>query len=255
MFVLQAESEPAVALKSIMLNLNLGKPPDNIAPGLLFDKINQRVAEAVKRNGAVAKPLFRPTKPLTAEQWAKIEELNHELNAEYDLRRDMLITRLDVTVQSFHWSGNIKGKEDKMAENYSNKRKELDYLKHAGKTTDIAELLASREDIAIIDKTSSAGVRANTQSDIQRHVIGRVPDRGGRAREHAPPPPEMPFFKQRTGGPGGGGFGQKPQQQRNQHNNSQRNQSNNQQNQSYNNHGNSRVQGGWNQPGRNIFII
>lgn len=175
-----------------MLNLNLGKPPENISAKTLFDKILPRVDEAIKKNGnQVPKALFSPAKPLTRDQWCKLEQIQKELDTEYDLRREMLITRLDVTVQSFQWSDNIKGKEDSIAQRYTNKRKELDYLKHGGKTTDLVELLTAREDIAIIDKTSSANVRENTQTDIQKHVIGRVPDRGGRAREHAPPPPEM----------------------------------------------------------------
>lgn len=63
-----------------------------------------------------------------------------------------------------------------------------------------------RDSLAIIEKTSSANVRKNTKSKIQRHIIGRVPDRGGRAYEHAPPPPEMPSWQQkRASGPMGGG--------------------------------------------------
>lgn len=40
--------------------------------------------------------------------------------------------------------------------------------------------------------------------------IGRVPDRGGRPSEQAPPPPEMPSWQQRTGPQHGqqGGSGQ-----------------------------------------------
>lgn len=73
-------------------------------------------------------------------------------------------------------------------------------------STDLIALLAARESMAIIEKTSSANVRKNTQTDIQKHVMGRVPDRGGRAYEHAPPPPEMPSWQQRSGvGKGGGG--------------------------------------------------
>lgn len=252
----------------MMQNLNLGKPPDNISPKNLFDKILPRVDEAIKKNCPVPRALFNPTKQLTKEQWSKLAKLQQELDAEYDLRRDMLITRLDVTVQSFHWSENIQGKEDKVAEQYSGKRNELDYLKHGGKTTDVVELLAAREDIAIIDKTSSANVRQNTQTDIQKHVIGRVPDRGGRAREHAPPPPEMPSWQQNRnpgggnqgrggggnrGNRGNGGFNQAPQQQRNFSQNSYQQQPSGQHNQSYNNRGNSRVQGGWSQSGNFFF--
>lgn len=38
----------------------------------------------------------------------------------------------------------------------------------------LADLLAAREDLAIVEKTSSASVRKNTKSDINRVIIGRV---------------------------------------------------------------------------------
>ena len=43
-------------------------------------------------------------------------------------------------------------------------------------------------------------MRENTVSDINKVMIGHVPDRGGRPNETRPPP-EMPSFKQRTEAP------------------------------------------------------
>ena len=56
----------------------------------------------------------------------------------------------------------------------------------------VAHLLAAREDLAILEKTSNASVRKNTRSDVNKVIIGAVPDRGGRPYEQEPPPPEMP---------------------------------------------------------------
>lgn len=160
--------------------------------------------------------LFAPKRQLTTDQWNQIEKFQKELDHEYNMRRDMLLTRLDVTIQSFQWSPNIKGKEDEIAQRYTSKRKALDTLQVGGKTTDIAELLAARDDLTYIEKTSSSDVRQNTRSDIQKVIIGAVPDRGGRAFEHAPPPPEMPSWqKNRSTGPAGGGFGGVSKQKRN----------------------------------------
>jgi hypothetical protein len=66
----------------------------------------------------------------------------------------------------------------------------------------LADLLAAREDLAIIEKTSSATVRKNTQSAVNKVIIGSVPDRGGRTSEQQAPPPEMPSWEKnrRTGG-------------------------------------------------------
>ncbi|XP_055629535.1 protein FAM98A [Toxorhynchites rutilus septentrionalis] len=203
------ESPTAGALKDISITLGLGKPPNNIPSKILFEKINVRLDETIKTAGEkrLSKPLFAPSKNLSMEQWNKMENLHKDLDTEYDLRRKMLLTRLDVTIQSFKWSTRVKGKEGSMSERYAEKRKLLDSLQTGGNDTDLAALLGARETLAIIEKTSSAAVRRNTKSKIQRHIIGRVPDRGGRAYEHNPPPLEMPSWQtqRNTGGPGGGG--------------------------------------------------
>uniref|UniRef100_A0AAG5DK76 FAM98A n=1 Tax=Anopheles atroparvus TaxID=41427 RepID=A0AAG5DK76_ANOAO len=205
------ESPTAAALKDICITLGMGKPPNNVPPKALFERINTSLDEVIRKAGEnrLSKPLFCPKQRLTGEQWAKLDRLQKDLDAEYDLRRKMLLTRLDVTIQSFKWSTRIKGKEGLIAERYEEKRKVLDTLEVGGRDTDVAALLAARETLAIIEKTSSASVRKNTKSKIQRHIIGRVPDRGGRAYEHKAPPLEMPSWQKErsTGGGGGGGGG------------------------------------------------
>lgn len=68
----------------------------------------------------------------------------------------------------------MKGKEDNIVKRYQKKKQELDQLTQGDLGTDIPSLLAAREDLAIIEKTSNANVRKNTASKIQKHVIGRV---------------------------------------------------------------------------------
>uniref|UniRef100_A0A2M4BK66 Putative fam98a n=1 Tax=Anopheles marajoara TaxID=58244 RepID=A0A2M4BK66_9DIPT len=204
------ESPTAAALKDICITLGMGKPPNNVPPKMLFEKINSHLDDVLRCEGdnRLSKPLFCPKQRLTAEQWAKLERVQRELDDEYDLRRKMLLTRLDVTIQSFKWSARVKDKEGTIAERYGEKRKILDALQAGGRDTDIAALLGARETLAIIEKTSSAGVRKNTKSKIQRHIIGMVPDRGGRAYEHKAPALEMPSWQtQRSTGGGGGGRG------------------------------------------------
>uniref|UniRef100_A0A336LU50 CSON015624 protein n=1 Tax=Culicoides sonorensis TaxID=179676 RepID=A0A336LU50_CULSO len=217
------ETPTAAALKDIAITLNLGKPPDNISPKLIFDKINQKFDEIINRTNGLkrlGKPLFCPKTRVSDENWAKLAILQKELDDEYDMRRKMLLTRLDCTVQSFQWSEKLKGKEAEITERFASKRQKLEQLTCGGQRTDIPALLAARENLAIIEKTSSANVRKNTKSKIQRHIMGNVPDRGGRAYEHQVPPPEMPSWqKNRAGGPqGGGGRGGNFSQRGNQHN-------------------------------------
>lgn len=204
------ESTEAAALMEICKTLNLGKPPANITWDALFEKINQRLEERMKQYGKerVGNPLFNPEKPLTDAEWYEIEKIADELEEEYNLRRKMLLTRLECTIQSFLWSDRAKGKEDQILEAYAKKKQELDEFTTGGDETGIPGLMSARDNLPIFDKTSNANVRRNTQSKIQRHIIGRVPDRGGRAYEHQVPPPEMPSWqKNRAGGPPGGGGG------------------------------------------------
>lgn len=190
------ESPTAAALKDIAITLNLGKPPDNISSDALFTKINSRFDETLRTlsdsQKRLGNPLFNPKQSLTNDQWVKVEKIQTALEEEYNLRRRMLMTRLDVTVQSFKWSDKIKGREKEINEKYSYKQQQLEKLIKGDNRTDVVALLAARDKIAIIEKTSSANVRKNTQSKLQRHIIGKVPDRGGRTLEHQKPPPEMP---------------------------------------------------------------
>ena len=55
-------------------------------------------------------------------------------------------------------------------------------------------------DLLSVQRTSYGDVRKNTQCEINKVVIGSVPDRGGRPNETRPPP-EMPSFRKRTEAP------------------------------------------------------
>ncbi|XP_071450328.1 protein FAM98B [Hetaerina americana] len=217
------ESSTASDLKAMLIALKFPKPPSNITSSMLFGKMEQKVKEVVDKApaGLVGKPLFFGT--LSDKQWHTLMGIQQELHEEYRMRREMLIKRLDVTIQSFLWSERAKSQEDRIAQIFQSKRARL----RVEPTVELSHLLAAREDLAILEKTSCASVRKNTQSQINKVIIGKVPDRGGRPSEQQPPPPEMPSWQQRPsdggrgGGRGGGGGG-----------------------------GGGRVQGGWSQGGR-----
>jgi hypothetical protein len=61
------------------------------------------VKEVVTKNPAViSKPLLKAR--LSDKQWEQIMKINDSLVREYTTRREMILKRLDVTVQSFMWS-------------------------------------------------------------------------------------------------------------------------------------------------------
>lgn len=198
---MQHESPTHSLLRKINDQLNLSLPNDattNVFFTKVFEKLN-----STKNSIDFGKSLFLPSKSITNENWNKLEKLRQELDNEYDLRREMLLTRLDVTIQSFQWSDAIR-KKDVIIERYRVNRNELNKLKRGDDKTDISELLAARDKLLYVEKTSSGTARENTKCVIQKHIIGSVPDRGGRTNELAPPPPEMPQWqKNRTTGPSG----------------------------------------------------
>ncbi|KAL5274039.1 FAM98A family protein [Megaselia abdita] len=216
------ESSTARALLGITRDLELGRPPENIAPKAIFDKVAFKLEEKVRACDPkrLREPLIGRS-VLKKFQWDKLEEIAKDLEEEYNKRRNVLITRLEVTIQSFSWSDRTKQKENDILKNFQNHMTIVEQLKTGGKKTDIIALLAARTDLPIIEKTSCSSVRKNTKSQVNKHIIGNVPDRGGRAYEHAIPAPEMPSWQiQRSQGGGGGrgggrgGFDQRPQGQR-----------------------------------------
>ncbi|KAK9751594.1 Protein of unknown function (DUF2465) [Popillia japonica] len=201
------ETPQAANMKKILTILRFPKPPANISMQTLFSKLLPTVEQAIKKagNDIIGTPIFNLS--LTDKQWHILNQVLHDLHDEYTIRREMLLKRLDCTIQSFQWSDKMKSKDEMIDNVYSEKRKQL----RVEPNVKMSDLISAREDLAIIEKTSNASVRRNTKSAINRVIIGNVPDRGGRTNELAPPPPEMPSWQQRSSGPpqgGGRGGGQ-----------------------------------------------
>lgn len=64
----------------------------------------------------------------------------------------------------------LVGKDDLFEKIYHDKRRIL----KVEPDVDVADLLAAREDLAIIEKTSSVSVRRNTKSALNKVIIGTV---------------------------------------------------------------------------------
>ncbi|XP_069994746.1 protein FAM98B isoform X14 [Penaeus vannamei] len=201
MTVEMRESEHARDLKALLIALGFPKPPANITPQQLFMKVEQKVNDVKSKAhpSLIGKPLFNGT--LSDKQWALLDEMQKEMQSEYQMRREMLIKRLDVTVQSFQWSNKAKMRENDLVKAFRSRRDQLTEIP----SVSVGDMLAAREDLAVLEKTSNASVRKATKTPLNKVLIGKVPDRGGRAHELEPPPPEMPSWSQRQ--PGGGGQG------------------------------------------------
>ena len=196
------ESEVASYMKSMLIALGFSKPPANITSQQLFSKIEIKIKEMImKHPNQLGRSMLKSR--LSDKQWAHLLSINDSLGKEYFTRREMLIKRLDVTVQSFLWSDRAKQREKQIKNFYEGPSKKLTARVNIG----IPQILAARDSLLRIQKTSSGEARERTKCAINKVRIGQVPDRGGRAWEHEPPPPEMPAFQQRNAGQSGGGGG------------------------------------------------
>ncbi|XP_075718935.1 protein FAM98A [Rhinoderma darwinii] len=200
---LDGGSEVFKELKTVCMSLGMSKPPANITMFQFFSGIEKKVKETLAKvpPNHMGKPLL--SKTLGPSHWEKIEAINQAIANEYEVRRKMLVKRLEVTVQSFGWSDRAKNQSEKLAKVYQPKRAALS----SKSSITVAHLLAARHDLSKILRTSSGSIREKTACAINKILMGRVPDRGGRPNEIEPPPPEMPPWQKRQDGPPQGGRG------------------------------------------------
>ena len=66
-----------------------------------------QIKEVVSQNpDQIGKPLLKVR--LSPKQWDNVNRINVILSEEYTTRREMLLKRIDVTIQSFMWSEKAK---------------------------------------------------------------------------------------------------------------------------------------------------
>ncbi|XP_056624062.1 protein FAM98B [Triplophysa dalaica] len=189
-------------LRAICKTLNLPDPIRQESRDVLT-AVEKQVCVLLKHlpETHIRHPAFKGS--LDADEWSKLEEINSVLSAQYECRRRLLIKRLDVTVQSFSWSDRAKVRTDRMAGAYQSKRYSLSFKS----SVSLAHVLAARDDICNVVKTSSGSCREKTTCTVNKILMGAVPDRGGRPSEIQAPLPEMPVWQKRTDGGGRGAAG------------------------------------------------
>jgi protein FAM98B len=189
------ENNSAESLKTLLIALGFPKPPANITFTQIWTKVEARINELLAKlsKDYLSKPIIKENKQLTQKQWNSLIRINNILNEDFKSRRELLMKRLEVTVQSFKWSDQLKNKNDEINKIFQEKKKELDKLRLYN--ISMADFLAAREDVTQQEKTCSTRLIAHTK--LHKVIIANVPDRGGRTSELEPPPPEMPAFQKR----------------------------------------------------------
>merc|ERR1719322_2003073 len=236
-------------LNSIRISLNMQEPPANIPVDSYLHFLKKKLSEMLPPSTKGNAPIIK--KPLTTSQWKQLEIIHKTLTQEYTARREMLLKRLDVTIASFNWSERAKKFFEEIASKYQSKRHQM----RVESGVKIADLLAAREDLAYMSKTSSGDTLHKCK--INKVKMGKVPDRGGRVNEMSAPPPEMPSWQNRknTGynqSRGGRGYNNQSQGGRGYNNQYQGGRGYNNQSQGgrgYNNQSQGRGQSRWNRGG------
>uniref|UniRef100_A0A669E9R4 Im:7138535 n=1 Tax=Oreochromis niloticus TaxID=8128 RepID=A0A669E9R4_ORENI len=136
-------------------------------------------------SGDMTNPLLSSS--LSSEQWVRCQD--------YRRRRQMMVTRFQVTLESFAWGEKQKERSAALAS-----APNLASLIGSSQVSP-SLLLAAREDQSFIDP-----VKAGTSTSVYKTLMGSVPDRGGRPGEIEPPMPAWTgrSSKGNRGGRGGG---------------------------------------------------
>lgn len=195
-------------LRNIVTTLESGKSDKRL------DKDNLPDSLAFPRDTRDGKNLIEAT-----DIWDRLEKFNNLLRSDYTCRRQMLLKRLDCTVESFKWKGNKKQGDDKplhakakslndqIHERYDNARSNI----RDESQVSMSDLLAIRDtqcDRILNGVVSTESVdcqipygkqRQGDMINLKQVIIPHVPDRGGRTDEVRPPPKET-HGHQRGGG-------------------------------------------------------
>lgn len=132
---------------------------------------------------------------LSTEQWMQIKKMNEVLTEDYECRRQMMIKRFQVTLESFAWGEKQKERREALAS-----VPPLSSLAGSSRIS-LSHLIAAREDQSLIEP-----IKAGKSTPVYKTLMGSVPDRGGRPGEIEPPMPawEDRRAKGNRSGRGGG---------------------------------------------------
>ncbi|XP_044070689.1 protein FAM98A isoform X2 [Siniperca chuatsi] len=166
-------------LKGICMALGMSKPPANITMFQFFSGIEKKLKEAISRV-----PPNHVGEPLMKKALGPVHLVN-----------------TGKTMKKYNITAAHCTHAEKLAKVYQPLRSAL----CTKSKISVAHLLAARQDFSKILRTSSGKIREKTACAINKVLMGRVPDRGGRPCEIEPPPPEMPSWQKRQDAPQGGG--------------------------------------------------
>ncbi|KAH7711140.1 hypothetical protein AAVH_21552, partial [Aphelenchoides avenae] len=191
----QTEAE---ALYSILSSLKI-QPTESSTVDTVFASIEKETQKHLTSLRRRPEPLLKST--FSEKQWKLVENVAKQLNEEFAIRVDLVMKRLDVTVESFLWSDRVQKLEKQIMGVY---KPGYARLQRPGKVH-VEDLIGATSDHLLLYKASSAHDRKERAKEITGYTLKEVPsDRGGRTGELVGLPNES--FHEQRGGRGGGGY-------------------------------------------------
>mgnify|MGYP001810536855 CR=1 FL=1 len=156
------------------MTLGFPKPTKSVTIDEIWSKVEAKLKELLAKlpEQHLNKPLL--TVQLNEHQWTALAKLNEMLSSDFQMRRELLLTRLDVTIQSFKWADRLRQSKNEIGNLYQECRKKLT----AKQNVRLYEILAARDDLCKQERASST--RVTIKSKLHKIIIPKVPDRGGR---------------------------------------------------------------------------
>ena len=195
-------------LDKICKDLNVTPEVENPNEMDIITAVREEVAQVLESvpNELLSDPPKALPRGVTLDSHQKevLGKINEAYQADFLLRRQMLMKRLDVTIQSFLWGEQAQGKEGEIVAAIQAQRKHLQEEPMHYSFED-----ARAAPVSLLHDHSKKVTDQSGKSLVKTVIIGSVPDRGGRANETRPKARDMGFHRGGAGGGRGGGGGNK----------------------------------------------
>lgn len=157
------------------------------------DVFDQMIDRMESTSQPVPELLFRPNVKLSDDQWTHLNQCHTDLQEEYNLRRKLMMTRLDVTMIGFQWKGATKLD---VAQIWRHRKRYLSSLVTRLNQMDISYLLVADRNLLIVEKVVSTRIQGSKNNVFQGNL--KLPHRGGTVSIDQKP--HMPLWSSREEG-------------------------------------------------------
>jgi hypothetical protein len=198
----------AFQLSEICRNLQVAPLGESNAE--ILSELGAHIAALCAGSGPVAPKIACPPKLLSPTDFSREEQrlitsISEDFKQDFRLRRQMLLRRLDVTMQSFLLGKQVLGREDELRRDIAARRV---HLREEPAAYQLADAIAAPATLVLqYSQRSMIGTKSKVarQDVVKSVLIGAVPDRGGRVSQTKPK--NISGFgnhRERSGGRGGG---------------------------------------------------